>query len=316
MDAVVRRLAALDLNLLVSLQALLQFRSVTAAAKHLSITQSTMSHQLARLRELIDDPVFVRHGNRMEPTPRIHAMAPLLARTLNDLHELLLAPPTFDPAAATGDVVVAMSDWAATQYVPFLLDLFGREAPQLRLRVEPPLRDDAVERLDWDVDLAMVSTLDPIPADRGVLLVHERFAGVARAGHPFCEHPPTAAAFYATPQVVVHSTTVPPALDVELERVLRLGERRAVTLAFYLAVPQALAHGDRVAVVPSSIAWGLVQDGGLEAFALPVALPRYHTSLGWSPLRSADPKIAWLRERITAFVASELLRRSQVLTLP
>jgi len=313
MDLVVRRLAAVDLNLLVAFHVLLRFRSVTEAARHLGLTQSTMSHQLARLRELLGDPVLVRRGNQMEVTPRAVALAPTVGRALAELHDAVLAPPRFDPGAASGEVVLATTDWLATQYSPHLLALFAREAPGLRLRFVHPLTDTRIDDLDWDVDLAVVSTATPLALERSHPLLDEHFVGVARRDHPFCQSPPTSDAFLAADKLVVHSAIAPSAIDAELERRLGLSERAPLRVPYFLAVPPLVSVSDLVALLPAQVAWSLARDYGLGEFELPLALPTYHVSLAWSPMRAGDPKIRWLVDHLGAVVAAELARRRSIL---
>jgi len=309
MDHVVKRLAAIDLNLLVTFHVLLRFGGVTAAAQHLGLTQSTVSHQLARLRELLDDPILVRRGNRMEATPRAITLAPAVGEALSALHDAVLTPAAFDPSRAEGEVVLAMTDWSSTEYSPRLLDLFAREAPGLRLRVVHPLLDAEIDQLDWDVDLALVSTAAPLAPERCRPIVEERFVGVARPDHAFCAAPPSEDAFLAADKLVVHSAIAPSAIDAELEQRLSLASRGALRVPFFLAVPPLVRGRDLVALVPSNVAWGLVHHYGLGVFELPIALPSYHVSLAWSPLRAGDPQIAWLADRVVAFVEEELPRR-------
>jgi len=316
MDEVVRRLTSVDLNLLVSLHALLRFRSVTAAARHLGLTQSTVSHQLAKLRELLDDPLLIRRGSDMEPTPRATALASRLGRALKDVHDLVFEMPRFEPLAAEGEVVLALTDWASTQYGPPLQAILRAEAPGLVLRVVPALLDHQIDSLDWSVDLAVVSTVEPLPSERAATILHERFVGVARAGHPFVHTPPDLATFIAAKKLLVHSAVVPPQLDAEIERRLHLAEHTKVRVPFFLALPQLLGASDLVSLVPSTMAWSMVVDHGLGAFALPAALPGYTVNLAWSPLRVGDPKIAWLVERIRAFVEATLPERAARYTVP
>lgn len=309
MDALVKRLAAVDLNLIVSLHVLLRFGSVTAAARHLGLTQSTMSHQLARLRELLQDEVLVRRGNRMEPTARAVALASTVGKSLVALHDAVLEPPRFDPAAAQGDLVIAMTDWAAIEYAPNLVAMLAREAPALRLRVAHPMVDETRDALDWDVDLAVVWTTEPLPADRARSVMHERFVGVARSDHPFCAAPPDTAAFLAADKLVVHAAPLTTALDAELDRHLALSDRAVLHVPYFLAVPPLLRNVDLVAVLPSIVAQGLAEDHALGTFEIPIPLPIYHVSLAWSPLRAGDPRITWLVERISGLVDANLKRR-------
>jgi len=315
MEDVTKRLAAVDLNLLVSLHTLLRMRSVTAAAEHLAVTQSTMSHQLARLRSVFDDPLLVRKGNEMHPTARALLVQNALAGGLKALDSVLGEPGVFRPEEAQGEVVLACTDWASTQYVPFVTRWFASEAPGLRLRVEALTMASLVQRLDWDVDLAVVCLRDERPPDRSLVLSEEHLVGVCGSGHPFAAAAPDHGSWVAEPWVEVGTSVVDESV-LEVVRAAADPSLKQAATSYYLSLPQLLEQMGWIAAVPARTAWGLVQDHGLATFALPIPQVALNVSLLWSPLRAAEPRLRWLRRRLAELVDGELARRSAIRPVP
>lgn len=130
-------LANFNLNLLVALDALLDERSVSGAAKRTRVTPSAMSHSLAELRALLDDPLLVRSGRAMVLTPRAEALGPPLRTLLLDTKRLLAGGTTFDPATAERRFVIAAPDFLATLLLPPLLRAIALEAPGIALEIVP-----------------------------------------------------------------------------------------------------------------------------------------------------------------------------------
>jgi LysR family transcriptional regulator, mexEF-oprN operon transcriptional activator len=127
-------LAKLDLNLLVALDALITERSVTRAATRLSIGQSAMSHNLARLRAVFGDDLFTRTADGMRPTPRAMALADPLRMVLAQIQGSLLGRQTFDPATSERTFRIGLSDSLEVALVPKLMAHFRQRAPQCRLQ--------------------------------------------------------------------------------------------------------------------------------------------------------------------------------------
>lgn len=137
----------LDLNLLKALDALLDERSVTRAAASLNLTQSAMSGTLTRLRESLDDPLFVRAKRGIVPTARALELAAPVKRVLGDI-EALLQPPLFDPAGATLTLTIAATDYALRAIaVPFLTAL-KTQAPMMRVALVPVQGEAVQEQLN------------------------------------------------------------------------------------------------------------------------------------------------------------------------
>src|ERR1700734_3123172 len=138
-------LGAIDLNLLVALDALLAERSVTRAAGRIGITQSAASHALARLRKLTGDELLVRGRGGMVPTVRAEAMGAPLRRALEEIEGTLSSPGAFNPQTARLRVFIGTSDYAELVLLPGIMARLVREAPGVELRVLTPGQDPASE---------------------------------------------------------------------------------------------------------------------------------------------------------------------------
>lgn len=147
-----RDLAKIDLNLLISLQVLLEEQSVSRAAERLFITQPAMSKTLSRLRNVFDDPLFTRTSHGMQPTPRAIELARGLPGVLGGISQLV-SGSTFDPASADDEVTIALSEYIGITLLPALTGRLQRQAPHLNLRiitrVENQLEQLAMGNLDF-----------------------------------------------------------------------------------------------------------------------------------------------------------------------
>ena len=151
-----RELAKIDLNLLISLQVLLEERNVSRAAARLFITQPAMSKTLSRLREVFDDPLFTRSSHGMRPTPRALELQRDLERVLQDIQHLLVGRD-FDPASFRGELTIAISEYIGVWLLPPLMARLQFLAPGITLksitRVEHQLQQLALGELDFAVHI-------------------------------------------------------------------------------------------------------------------------------------------------------------------
>lgn len=180
----IRELGRLDLNLLVALEALLEEGSVSRAAERLFITQSAMSKTLGRLRTLFDDPLFIRKGAGMVPTPRAEQLGQQLPRVLHSVQEML-APLDFDPLSYSGQFNLLIHGHMGLWLIPLLVERLGETAPRIRLsaltRVDKPF--DALD--SGKLDFIFQAELHAYPSD--LRLTTLGFAPpllLARKGHP------------------------------------------------------------------------------------------------------------------------------------
>ena len=226
----------IDLNLLATLDALLEERSVTRAAARLGMSQPAASRALGRLRALFSDALLVDGPGGYLLSARAEEIRPMLRRTLAGIGEMLDARP-FDPRAASGRMRLLMSDLHAAVLGPSLLDRFAAEAPGLGLDIIAP-RPAALEALENDAVEAVVGVIDEAPGGirrRGLL--EEGFVTLMRARHPAAGRKLTLARYLELDHIVVSVTGVGPApID---ETLSAMGRRRRVKVSvpnFFCAV--------------------------------------------------------------------------------
>jgi DNA-binding transcriptional LysR family regulator len=295
-----------DLNLLRALEALLDERSVSRAAQRLALTQSTVSGMLARLRQMFDDPLFVRTQRGILPTPRAEALAGPLRQLLADA-DALVAPNIFDPARSEATLSIAVNDYMQRALlVPFIAAL-RREAPRLRLAVKPPVIEEVADRLaQKDIDLAVTIpefAAADLPSRR---LYSERYVAVIRPQHPLADKLVGLAAFCAFDHLLVSPTGG--AFEGPTDRALaRLGARRNVrySLPSFLVLLDVLQTDDLIAVVPERLLSGGA--GAYRTFVPPVDIPGFDVIAVWHARVHRDPAHRWLRQKL-AEVAGTLGR--------
>ncbi|WP_329527633.1 LysR family transcriptional regulator [Streptomyces sp. NBC_01462] len=292
----------LDANLAVALNALLAEQSVTRAAARLHTSPAAMSRTLARLRRILQDPLLVRAGQTMVPTPRAQALRDEAASVVRRLGALLTPGTGVDPAVLRGTFTLQAADLVGAALAPGLLRLAGQEAPgvSLRFRAEeweagPALRDGRI-----DLEIGSIDHVDP--ETRVEELVTLRMAAAVRPGHPLTEGPLTPDRLAAAEHVVVSRRgrfTGP--LDTALaER--HLHRRVAVVLPGHLAAMTLAARSDVVCLVPTAppgAADSPLTDAatalGLRLLAIPLPLPPLAIGMAWHPRHAADGGHRWLR---------------------
>lgn len=287
-------LAALDLNLLVALQALLSECHVTRAAARLGMSQPAMSRALARLRELFDDPLLVRMAGGMRPTPRAEGLRARLDEVLTGV-EALIEPPRFDPRQATGTVTLALPDILTLMLVPPLLPRLAREAPRLELNVVA-WDHRFGEQLDrGEVDLTVGATNDE-PGLYARLLVRNDWACVLRRGHPALRRRWCPEQFARLEHMLVTFTGRGEGqVDPHLRR---LGLRRhiAVRQPYAALSPLLVAETDLVLTTARWLALRLDPDRRLVVRRPPIPIEPVRLELVWHERTHRDPRQRWVRQ--------------------
>lgn len=288
-----------DLNLLVTLDVLLAEGSVAAAARRLGLSPSAMSRALARLRAATGDPLLVRAGRSLVPTPRALELRERVGLVVDEAEGLLRPQTMLAVDRLERLFTLAGSDGFVETFGAALLTRVRSEAPGVRLRFVPkPDRSGSALRAGLvDLETGVVGAATG-PEVRAQALFRDRFVGVVRADHPLAATPVTAEAYAACDHVaVVRQGPGPTALDAALAAALApLGlERRIVVMTGGFSEALALvAATDLVATVPDRHTAGC--GGGLVRFALPVPTPEVAVSLLWHPRLDADPAHRWLRD--------------------
>jgi DNA-binding transcriptional LysR family regulator len=293
------RLDHFDLNLLVALDALLDERSVTRAARRLNVTQSAMSAALKRLREALGDPLLLQHGKAMIPTPHALALAPEVTAALGALRRLTRPSTGFDPATSARVFRVAASDYIATVVLAPLLQALEREAPGVRLEIALPA-DSTSERLakgEYDAVLTPEDFIDPgHPAE---LLFEEGHVVVGCAANPLLAAPLTADAFASAGHVAVRIDGRNTHIDNELAR-LGVVRRVEVHAPSFIQAPWLLPGTRRIALMHERLASLMAPLLGLRIAAAPFAIPPMREMMQFHATRAQDAGLLWLRERLCA----------------
>jgi DNA-binding transcriptional LysR family regulator len=288
-----------DFNLLVTLDVLLAEGSVAKAARRLRLSPSAMSRTLARLRVATGDPLLVRAGRGLVPTPRAVALRAQVGQLVHDGREMLRPAEELDFTRLVRTFTLHASDGFVENFGPQLVARVGAEAPGVRLRfVQKQDRDGTLLR-DGTIDLETgVVTMNLGPEIRAQGLFRDRLVGVVRRAHPLSRGKVTPAR-YATGRHVIVSRREGDKGTVD-GALAKLGlERNIVTIVGGFAAALSLARAtDLIATVPERHTENL--RAGMYTFALPFAMPEFTVSLLWHPRMHADIAHRWLRGCVRA----------------
>lgn len=283
-----------DLNLLVTLDVLLTEGSVARAAQRLRLSPSAMSRALARLREATGDPLLVRAGRGLVPTPRALELRGRVGQLVNDGKAVLRPVEKLDLKQLVRTFTLRTREGFVEGFGPALIARVAEEAPGVCLRFVEKLDKDSAPMRDGSVDLETGVVGDSIgPEVRAQALFRDRFVGVVRKGHPLSKGKITPARYAAGKHVLVSRRAFKRGpLDEALEQ---LGLTRDIaTIVGGFSTALVLARGsDLIATVPERHTAQLRT--GMYSFDLPVALAAFTVSLLWHPRLDADPAHRWLR---------------------
>jgi DNA-binding transcriptional LysR family regulator len=288
-------LGAINLNLLVALEALLSERSVTRAARRLGVTQPAMSNSLAQLRALLNDPLFHRRAHGLEPTARALALSEPLQQGLRLLAGAF-EPQRFEPSASLQSFVVEASDYVEFVLLPPLLQRLAAEAPGVRVEVRPWGLHEVPSSLGRGEADLMIGFYDEVPArHRQRILFEEEYVCVVRKGHPRVGRGLTLERYLELGHVLVSQRgDTPGSVDRAL---LRKGKRRhvAARVSHFLMVPMLVRRTDLVAALSRRVAEPFADALGLNLFEPPLSLPRGKIGQVWHERLDQDPAQAWFR---------------------
>jgi DNA-binding transcriptional LysR family regulator len=269
--------------------------SVVRAARRLQLSPSAMSRTLARLREATGDPLLVRAGRGLVPSPRAIELRERVARLVQDVSAVLRPAEAIDLEQLTRTFTLRTSEGFVETFGPAILERVGAEAPRVRLRfVQKPHKDSAALR-EGSVDLE-TGVVDKTtgPEVRAQALFRDRLLGAVRAGHPLSKGPVTATR-YASGKHISVSRGAPGADPID-ETLAQLGLEREVVVFLEGGFAAALAltrSSELIVAVPEHHTARLRT--GMHSFALPFTMPEFTVSLLWHPRLDADVAHRWLR---------------------
>lgn len=285
-----------DLNLLPVLLVMMEERNVTRAAERLGITQPALSNALNRLRDTLNDPLFIRERYGMRPTPKAEQLAQVVSVALSSIDNVILGQQNFDPLQATRLFTLAPNSYVEFIMMPAIVARLRVCAPGIRLRLTP-FGNDVTETgvISGNTDMVLGRIVDP--PDNLVVqhLMNEGLACVVRADHPLVGDTLSADLY----EQLRHVNVLPPGrMRAGLYQALeQRGLRRqvAVSVTHFLAVPEMIAVTDYCATLPRLICQHLSRDTRLRIVPAPVDLGTFPVEMGWHARYRDDPAHRWFR---------------------
>jgi DNA-binding transcriptional LysR family regulator len=286
-----------DLNLLITLDVLLAEGNVTRAAQRLRLSPSAMSRSLARLRKTTGDPLLVRAGRGLVPTPRALELREKVNQLVQDAQSVLRPEEIPDLKQLERTFTLRTSEGFAENFGPDLINRISIEAPGVLLRFVQKLDKDSVELREGTIDLetgVVVKTMGP--EVRAQALFRDRFVGVVRLGHPLCDGEITPARYSTGKHIGITRRGLEMRPIDDALGLLGLERAFAVVVGGFSTALAMSRGSDFIASIPERHTGNL--RAGMYTFSLPFATPEFTVSLLWHPRFHADPAHRWLRSLV------------------
>jgi DNA-binding transcriptional LysR family regulator len=294
----------LDLNLLLAFESLIAERSVTRAAERMSVGQPAMSASLARLRRFFGDPLLVREGRSLVPTPRALELAASFQEALDLIDSTLHASRGFDPQTAHRAFTVMASDYVLLLLLGPLVAELEAEAPNLRLIIRP-VADDYAEQIDRpQLDLLVLPEEAAAGLQvRSARLFSDRLVCAVDERHPDVGDRLTEEQFRTLPLVSYGGTSVG---SMIAHRFRELGIDRATAVGTQSIViqPLVLAGTRMMALIPERLGRHFAGQAGIRLLDPPYPLAPMRLAMFWAPRAGHDPAHRWLRDRVLQAAAA------------
>ena len=293
------RFKGLDLNLLVTLDVLIEERSVSRAAERLHLSQPSVSAALARLRDYFNDPLLEPQGKRMIPTPQALQLQPVLAELLASVDRMIIQARQFDPATSDRWFHLCISDYLSTVIFPRLMPLLQRQAPRVRLNLQPPSQQALDLFEQGEIDILLMPQEHCLREHPAELLFEEQHVVAAWSENPIIRQPLTVDQFRAAGHIAVGIGTGTRHSFAESSLQALGMDRRVETVASsFLQVPELLIGTPRVTVMHARLARTLAQRLPLAWQALPFEFPVMREMIQFHRGRISDASLGWLIARL------------------
>lgn len=290
------RLSNLDLNLLVSLDALLDQRSVTRAAQQLGLSQPALSASLARLRRHFGDELLARSGNEYRLTPLAAQLKPRVRLALEGVERVFTAQPEFDPRESTREFSIQMSDYAVAVIGSAVAEALGEEAPAARLRLthNTPESVDRAEQTLLTTDLLVLphGFITDLPrAD----LIRDRWVIVVASDHPDVGDALTVEQLETLGWVATYYGPTASTPAARQMRMLGIEPQVQVVTESFLTIPALVAGTRRIALLQERLAQLLPADVGIRTLPCPFEAGPLVDAMWWHPIYDRDPEHVFFR---------------------
>jgi len=290
---------SVDLNLLVVFNAMLEHRNVTKAGEALRLSQPAMSAAVSRLRGFFDDPLFVRSGAEMVPTPKAQMLSPSIRQVVRTIEVDILRPTSFDPASSSRSFTLVTPDIAEVNFLPRLLTELAQHAPHINLKTLAMPRQAAAQALESGMaDMAIGYFPDLHKA--GFFqqkLISSAHVCLVRKGHPDVGPKLTLTQF----NQALHAVVKPDGREHVFEQFLQskgITRRVVVELSHFMSLLPIVETSNLIATVPKDLADFFVQHGKVRYVDTPMKSPVIDVHLFWHQRFQKDQAHIWLRQVI------------------
>jgi DNA-binding transcriptional LysR family regulator len=291
-------ISRVDLNLLVVFEAMLEHQNVTRAGQAIGLSQPAMSAAVTKLRSLLNDPLFVRTGAGMTPTPHALRLAPAVARMLRIVRAEILQEWRFDPATSQRTVTLNTSDIGDMVFLPKLIRRLNTVAPGIMLKtvtLSPGETEAAMESGEVDLSVGYFPDLTKAGFYQQRLFGHS-FVCIVRAGHPqVVDGKLSLEQFLTMSHAVVHAQGR--SQEIFERELLKLGITRQMGLhtRHFMSLPMVIAESDLIATVPKVVGTTFSKLTDIQILELPFKVPSYDLKQYWHRRFHRDAANVWIR---------------------
>ncbi len=289
----------IDLHSLRVLYEIYKSGSLSRTAERLEVSQPAISLTLAKLRKRFDDPLFVRLGHEMRPSPMTDGLIHSVRESIVALEATLNYRVTFDPASTKRSIRIAMTDIGKIVILPKLLVEIGRQAPGARVEIYTISQLTAELLSAGEIDLAIGFVPAMPPSFYQKALYQEGFMCVSRTGHPRVRDHLTLELFQQEQHILV---VTPVTGHLIVDRALEeqgIQRNIAVRIPNFLGLSALVGCTNYLCTLPRRAALILAEDPGVQAWPVPFRLPGYAVRQYWHERQASDPAHAWLRSVVT-----------------
>lgn len=291
-------LRSIDLNLLPVFEAVMETRQYSKAAERLAMSQPAMSAAVQRLRDTLNDPLFVRTSKGVVPTPKAEQLYQDIQGGLSQLRQGLSQQREFDPKSQPHSFRILSGDYFEFVLLPQLIGAIEHEQLQVRFNLKPIFDDSAKQLIHAQADVM----LDAFPvADERIhceVVTEETLVVVARKNHPKINKTMTLSDFFnATHAVLPNRGRLLP-LDKILDKPLKQERKIGVQVTQYISLLAAVANSDYIATAPKQLASRYADALGLTVHEFPMVVPPVPIYMMWSKAFDHDPAHQWLLKQL------------------
>lgn len=304
-------LSRMDLNLFRIFAVVYRERNLTRAAEQLFLSQSAVSHALGRMREQLDDPLFIREGHGMCPTPLANRLWPDIAQALLLFQQAMQRSTSFEASRDIKQLTIAMNDEIEPVFLPQIVQWFQQQVPQIQLhsvRIDrQTLRSDLSSgRIDLAIDIAQ-------PSERGIahqLLLRDEFVVLSRPEHPLAQtglSVETAASHYIQAEhIAVSARRTGRAVEDFLFAKQGIERQIKIRCQQYESAARIVQSSALLLTMPRSLAHQVAEHLDIQILPLPIAIEDLELHLYWDMDKNLEQQTVWFRQQLMALLNTQL----------